>query len=101
ALPGRRDLVVVELALDAEPLERQHHARAQVAQRVVRRRREVALLLADRVAESGVTGVPVAFRGVDLVARLVRAARVRHLVEDEELALGPDEARVGDTRRAQ
>ena len=43
---------MVELALHAEPLERQHHARAQVAQRVVRRGREVALLLADRVAEA-------------------------------------------------
>ena len=42
-----------------------------------------------------------AFRGIDLVARFVGAARVRHLVEDEELALGADEARVGDARGAQ
>ncbi len=92
---------MVELARNAEPLEREHHARAQVAQRVVWRRRKVALLLADRVPETGIPGVPVALRGIDLVARLVGAARVRHLVEDEELALGADEARVGDTRRAQ
>ncbi len=101
ALPCRPDLVVVELALNAEPLEREHHARAEIAQRVVRRRREVALLLADRVAEPRIAGVPVPFRGIDLVARLVRAARVRDLVEDEELALGADEACVGDARGAQ
>src|SRR5205814_9593206 len=101
ALAAGCDLVVVELARDAEPLERQHHARAQVVQRVVRRRWEVALLLADRVAETGLAGVPVALGGVDEVPRLVRAARVRHLVEDEELALGADEARVGDVARAE
>ncbi len=59
------------------------------------------MLLADRVAETGIAGVPVAFRRVDLVPGFVRAARVRHLVEDEELALRADEARVGDTRGAQ
>ena len=44
ALAARGDLVVVELARDAEPLEREHHRAAQVVQRVVRRGREVALL---------------------------------------------------------
>ena len=101
ALTRRRDLVMVELALHAEALERQHHARTQVAQRVVRRRREVALLLADRVAEAGIARVPVPFRRVDLVARLVRPTRVRDLVEDEELAFGPHVTRVGDAGRAQ
>jgi hypothetical protein len=92
---------MVELALHAEPLERQHHARAEIAERVVRRRRKVALLLADRVAEAGLAGVPVAFARVDLVARLVLRARIRDLVEDEELALGADVVRVGDACRAQ
>src|SRR3954469_22787988 len=91
----------MELALHAEALEGHHHAGAQVAQRVVRRGREVAVLLPDGVAEARGARVPVALRGVDLVARLVRSARVRDLVEDEELALGTDVARVRDTGRAQ
>ena len=96
ALARCRDLVVVELARDAEPLERQHHPGAQVVQRVVRRGREVAVLLADRVAGADVARVPVALGRIDLVPRLVGTARVRDLVEDEELALRADEARVGD-----
>ena len=96
ALAAGRDLVVVELARDAEPLERQHHRRAQVVQRVVRRRREVALLLADRVPEARLARVPVALGGVERVVRVVRAEVVGDLVEDEELALGPEVGRVGD-----
>ena len=72
ALARRRDLVVVELAGDAKALERQHHLRAEVVQRVVRCGREVALLLADRVAESSLAGVPVAFGRVDRVVRPLR-----------------------------
>ena len=53
ALARRGHLVMVELALHAESLEREHHPRPQVAERVVRCGREVALLLADRVAETG------------------------------------------------
>ena len=101
ALAAGRDLVVVELAGDAEPLERQHHLRAQVVQRVVRGGREVALLLAHRVAEPGLARVPVALGRVDRVVRAVRAELVRDLVEDEELALGPEERRVGDAGRDQ
>ena len=101
ALAAGGHLVVVELARDAQPLEGEHHPGAQVVQRVVRRGREVALLLADRVAEPRLAGVPVALGRVDAVAGLVRTARVRDLVEDEELALGADVARVGDAARAQ
>ena len=101
ALAAGRDLVVVELARDPEPLERQHHRRAQIVQRVVRRRREVALLRARRVAEARLAGVPEALGGVDRVVRGVRAEVVADLVEDEELALGADEARVGDPGGAQ
>ncbi len=60
ALAAGGDLVVVELAGDAEPLERQHHLGAQVVERVGRRGREVALLRPRRVAEAGLAGVPVA-----------------------------------------
>ena len=98
ALASRRDLVVVELARDAEPLEREHHRRAEVVQRVVRRGREVALLLADRVPEPRLAGVPVALGGVECVVRVVRAEVVGDLVEDEELALGPHVGGVGDAR---
>ena len=101
ALAARRDLVVVELARDAEPLEREHHLRAQVAERVVRRGREVALLLAHGVAEARLAGVPVPFGRVDEVVRAVRAELVRDLVEDEELALGAEVRRVGDPGAAQ
>ena len=67
----------------------------------MRRRREVALLLAHRVAEPRLAGVPVALGRVDRVVRAVRAELVRDLVEDEELALRAHEGRVGDARRAQ
>ena len=89
---------MVELARDPEPLEGEHHRRAQVVQRVVRRRREVALLLADRVPEPRLAGVPVALGRVEGVVRVVRAEVVRDLVENEELAFGPEVGRVGDAR---
>ena len=101
ALPAGSDLVVVELARDAEPLERQHHLRAQVAERVVRRGREVALLLAHGVPEPRLARVPVPFRRVDVVVRAVGAELVRDLVEDEELALRAEVRGVGDAGRAQ
>ena len=101
ALASGRDLVVVELARDPEPLEREHHLRAQVAERVVRRRREVALLLAHGVAEAGLARVPVALARVDEVARGVRAELVRDLVEDEELALRAHVGGVRDRGRAE
>ena len=101
ALAAGRDLVVMELARDAEPLERQHHRGADVVQRIVRRRREVALLRARRVAEARLAGVPEALARVDRVVRGVRAEVVADLVEDEELTLGADEARVGDPGRAE
>ena len=98
ALAARGDLVVMELARDPEPLEGEHHRRAQVVQRVVRRRREVALLLADRVPEPGLARVPVALGRVERVVRVVRAEVVRDLVEDEELTLGAHVGRVRDAR---
>ena len=70
-------------------------------QRVVRRGREVALLLAHGVAEPGLAGVPVTFSRIDRVVGAVRAELVRDLVEDEELALGAHECRVRDARRAE
>src|SRR4051812_23220772 len=95
ALTGGRHLVVVELALDADLLQLQHHLGADVLERVVRRGREVAVLLADRVARRALAvRVPVALAGLDLVAGRVRVAAVADGVEDEELALRADEAGV-------
>ena len=96
ALPARGHLVVVELARDPEPLEREHHARTQIVERVVRRGREVALLLAHRVAEPRLAGVPVPLGGVERVVRVIRPQVVRDLVENEELALGAEVGRVCD-----
>ena len=45
ALTAGRDLVVVDLDLDADRLQRQHHLGAEVVQRVGRRHREVAVLV--------------------------------------------------------
>ena len=101
ALAAGGNLVVMELTRDPEPFEGQHHARAQVVQRVVGSGREVPLLLAHRIAEPGLPGVPVAFARVDEVVGVVRAEVVRDLVEDEELALRPHVGGVGDTGREQ
>jgi hypothetical protein len=101
ALPARGDLVVVELARDPEALERQHHLRAEVVERVRRSRGEVALLRPCGVAEARLAGIPVALRRVDVVVRGVGPEVVVHLVEDEELALGAEVRGVGDPARAQ
>ena len=96
ALSSGRDLVMVELARDADPLERQHHLRAKVVERVRRRRWEVALLRSRGVAETRLAGVPVPLWRVDRVVGAVRREVVVHLVEDEELALGAEVGGVGD-----
>jgi hypothetical protein len=101
ALAAGCHLVVVELARDAEALEREHHLGAEVVESVRRRRWEVALLGARGVAEPRLAGVPVPLGGVDQVVRGVRAEVVVHLVEDEELALGAEVRGVGDPARAQ
>ncbi len=101
ALASRCDLVVVELAGDAEALEREHHLRTEVVELVRRRGGEVPLLRSGRVPEPGPSGVPVALRGVDRVVRAVGAEVVVHLVEDEELALGAEIGGVGDPARPQ
>jgi hypothetical protein len=109
-LAGAADLVVVALGADPERLEHEHHRGPQVAQRVVRRGREVALLRAVRVAERGqalaaalesLARRPVALLGVDLIERGVRLLVERHVVEDVELGLGPEVHGVGDAARAQ
>jgi hypothetical protein len=86
----------MELARDPEPLEREHHRCPEIGERVVRCRREVALLLADGVTEPRLAGVPMTLGGVDGVVRGVDPGRERDLVEDEELALGAEVGRVGD-----
>ena len=98
------DLVVLDLDLDAHLLEGEHHLGPQVLEVVGRREGEVALLVADLVAEVGLLvagGVPGALDRVDAVARRVVVLVVAHVVEDEELGLGADVAGVGDAGRPQ
>ena len=101
ALAAGRDLVMVELARDPERLERHHHLAAQIVQRVRRRRREIALLRPDRVAETRRSRVPVPFGRVDLVVRVVHGQVVGDRVEDEELAFGTEIRGVGEAGRLQ
>src|SRR5919197_5638165 len=110
-LSGRTDLVVLELAVDAHLLQRDDHARPQVAVSVHRRGREVALLRTHLVAEVRACAVgvgaearapvPVRLGRVDLVERGVRALIERDVIEDVELGFGPHVTRVGDPRREQ
>src|SRR5919201_5439219 len=88
---------MVELARNAEALESQNHLRANVGEGVVRRRRKIALFLPDGVTEARLAGVPMALGGVECVVGGVDAEGVRDLVEDEELALGAEVRRVGDS----
>ena len=70
ALTGGGDLVVADLDLDARRLQREHHLRAEVRERVGRRDGEVALLVARLVAEVRAllaARVPRALVGVDVV----------------------------------
>ena len=70
-LAGGAHLVVLQLDLDAHLLEGQHHLGAQVLEVVGGREGEVALLVADLVAEVRAlfaAGVPCALDRVDVVA---------------------------------
>ena len=104
ALAGGRHLVVVAFDDHADLLHHQRHLGAQVLQRVGRRHREVALLGAHLVAEvrALVLGhVPVALDRVDRVGAEVDVLAVAHVVEHEELGLGPEERLVADARARQ
>ena len=111
-LPGGRHLVVVLLDPDADLLHLAHHLGADVLLRVGRLDREVAFLVAWLVAEvlavhEGARAVvhrirlarrvPLSLGGVDLVEACVLVLLVAHLVEHEELGLGPE---VGDVSHA-
>ena len=99
ALAGSRDLVVVALDLDADPLHGQRHLGADVHERVRGRHREVALLGPDLVGEvrTLVLGhVPVALDRVDEVGAEVDVLAVAHVVEHEELGLGAEECARAD-----
>ena len=99
ALAGGRDLVVVGLDRDPDLLHGQHHLGADVHERVRGRRREVALLGPDLVAEvrALVAGhVPMALDRVDLVGAVVDALAVADVVEHEELGLGAEEGAGAD-----
>ncbi len=99
-LACRADLVVRGLDLDAEVLQDGGHLAAQVGVVVIRRHREVTLLVPHLVAEVAAlllaTGVPRGRLGVDVVVALVGVVVVADRVEDVELRLRPEERSVGD-----
>ena len=97
-LAGGGHLVVLDLDLDAEALHGEDHLGPQVLEVVGRRDREVPLLGTDLVAEvrSFVgAGVPVPLDRVHLVEGVALVLGVPHVVEDEELGLGPEVTGVG------
>ena len=106
-LAAGRHLVVLGLDLDAALLHLEAHLGADVLQRVHRRDREVALLVARLVAEvrtAGVllaAGVPAALDRVEEVEAAVRARLEARRIEDEELGLGPEVDGVADARALQ
>ena len=96
------------LHLDAGLHEREHDLRADVLQRVVRRKREVAFLVARLVTEIAAaerafvtTGVPLALGGFDVVEAAVRVLAEADGVEDEELEFRTEVAGVCDPARGQ
>jgi hypothetical protein len=110
ALARPANLVVVALGADAERLEHHHHRSAQVAERVVRRRGEVALLRAVGVAERGealtaplesLPRRPVSLLGLDLVEGGVGLLIEGDVIEDVELGLGTEVRDVRDAAGAQ
>src|SRR5690606_9156693 len=100
ALAGIGHLVVVDLGLDADGLQRLAHLGADVVQRVQRRDREVAALHARAVAGVAAlvlaAGVPRGLFGVDVEEGVALVVGVGHRIEDEELGLGAAEGLVGD-----
>ena len=101
ALAGVRDLVVVDLDLDAHLVEREAHRGADVLQRVDRRHRKVAAL--HRRAVAHVAALELLGGRPGGLGREHLAVAARHVdrpldrVEDEELGLG---AEVGDVAKA-
>ena len=104
ALPGGGHLVMVRFDDDADLAHLVDHLPAEIVVGVGRADRKVPALEAGFVTEVRLLDarrVPRAFDRVDLVIPRVLVLLVAHLVEDEELGLGPDVARVGDARLAQ
>ena len=101
----RRDLVMVLFDLQPHVEHDRQHLGAQIALAVDRRHREVAAL--DRRPVAGIAvgvllGADVgAFLAVDLVHRAVHRAGVAHIVEHEELGLGPEIGGIADIGRNQ
>ena len=99
ALARGGDFVVMDLDRDAGALDRHHDLAAHILQRVGGRGGEVAALGRDLAAEvraQVLAAVPPALAAVDVIERLIRAAAVPHIAEDEELRLGPHKGRVAD-----
>ena len=104
-LPGRADLVVLHLHLDAALDQHGHHLRAQVGVVVHRRHREVPALVPGLVGQVPavlvLAGVPGAFHRVDVVVALVRRGREPRRIENVELRLRAEERRIPDPGAAQ
>ncbi len=99
---GRANLVMVLLDLDTHLGHGAEHLAAHVLRGVLRRHREIALLEADVMAEIAAfivrVGVDRQLHRIELEAGVVRAGRVFHVVEDEELGLGPEIDRIADAQ---
>ena len=104
-LAGRAHFVVMHLHRDAHGLHGAAHGAAQIRRGIHRRHREVTAFHARAVAQVAPLEL-----GVGFPSRLLRGDGVRgagdvhlpaHVVEDEELRLGPEIGRVADARGGQ
>ena len=95
------DFVVLAFDLDAELLHDEAHLGADVLLGILRRDREITLLVADFVAEIRLTatalaGVPDRFLGINGVERAVAFGIKLNAVEDEKFGFGAEHGGVGD-----
>src|SRR5262249_48316619 len=100
ALPAGSDFMVVHFGFDADGLQVLHDVGAQVMERINRRQRYVAFLMAHAVAQIVLASprIPDAFRRFKLIAGAIHVIVIAHLVEDEELCFRPEITTVGETR---
>ena len=101
-LAGGADLVVLDLGLDPDLLQRQDHLGPEVLEMVHGRDREIPLLvpgLEPEVRPLVGVGVPDALDGVDRVRRRVLVLVEADIVEDVELRLRPEVGGVGQAGR--
>ncbi len=90
---------MLRLDVHATVDHRLHHLVADVHQLIGRRDREIALLVAQLVAQVRIldaAAIPLALDAIEVVVRFVRASVEAYVVEHEELGLGADVRRVGN-----